>query len=140
MKALPALAPLTHTMLQCAWQQQHNTEKQGKRNYSSYAKTPLTERRASWSQKPSWLQWFAVVVTESQNHRMFRVGRDLWGSSSPTPLPKQGHLQQAAQDLVQVGLDYLQRRRIHNLPGQPVPVVNIALAGQGGIPIRSASS
>jgi len=52
---------------------------------------------------------------------MFGVGRDLCGSSSPTALPKQGHLQQAAQDLVQVGLKYLQRRRLHNLPGQPVP-------------------
>jgi len=39
------------------------------------------------------------------------------------PLPKQGHLQQAAQDLVQVGLEYLQRRRLHNLPRQPVPVL-----------------
>jgi len=53
---------------------------------------------------------------------MFRVGRDLWGSSGPTPLPKQGHLEQAAQDLVQAGLEYLQRR-IHSLPGQPVPVL-----------------
>jgi len=50
--------------------------------------------------------------TESQNHRMFEVGRDPCGSSSPTPLPKQGHLQQAAQDLVQPGLEYLQRRTI----------------------------
>jgi len=39
------------------------------------------------------------------------VGRDLCGSSSPTLLPKQGHLQQAAQDLMQAGLEYLQRRR-----------------------------
>jgi len=31
--------------------------------------------------------------TESQNHRIVGVGRDLCGSSSPTPLPKQGHLQ-----------------------------------------------
>ena len=54
---------------------------------------------------------------------MFRVGRDLWGSSSPTSLPKQGHLQQAAQDLVQAGLEYLQRGRRHNLPGQPLPVL-----------------
>ena len=54
---------------------------------------------------------------------MVGVGRDLWGSSSPTPLPKQGHLQQAAQDLVQVGLEYFQRRRLHNLPGQPVPML-----------------
>ena len=63
------------------------------------------------------------IITESQNHRMVGVGRDLCGSSSPTQLPKQSHLQQAAQDLVQAGLEYLQRRRIHNLSGQPVPVL-----------------
>ena len=61
-------------------------------------------------------------ITESQNHRMVGVGRDLCGSSSPTLLPKQGHLQQAAKELVQAGLEYLQRRRLHNLPGQPGPV------------------
>ena len=54
---------------------------------------------------------------------MLGVGRDLCGSYSPTPLLKQEHLQQAAQDLVQAGLEYLQRRRLHNLPGQPVPVL-----------------
>jgi len=52
---------------------------------------------------------------------MVGVRRDLCGSSSPTSLPKQGHLQQAAQDLVQAGLEYLQRRRLHSLPGQPIP-------------------
>jgi len=52
---------------------------------------------------------------------MFRVGRDLCGSSSPNPLLKQGHLKRAAQDLDQAGLEYLQRRRLHSLPGQPVP-------------------
>jgi len=52
------------------------------------------------------------------------VGRYLWGSSSPTPLPKQGHLEQTAQDLVQAGFEYLQRRRIHNPSGQPVPVLH----------------
>jgi len=46
---------------------------------------------------------------------MVGVGKVLWGSSSPTPLPKQGHLQQAAQDLAEAGLEYLQRRRLHNL-------------------------
>ena len=55
--------------------------------------------------------------TESQNHRMVGIGRDLCGSSSPTLLPKQGHLQQATQDLVEAGLEYLQRRRLHSLPG-----------------------
>ena len=52
---------------------------------------------------------------------MFGVGRDLCSSSSPTPLPKQGHPEQVEQDLVQAGFEYLQRRRLHNLPGQPVP-------------------
>ena len=52
---------------------------------------------------------------------MLGVRRDLCGSSSPTPLPEQGHLQQAAHDLIQVGLEYLQRRRLHNPSGQPVP-------------------
>ena len=54
---------------------------------------------------------------------MFGVGRDLYGSSSPTLLPKQGRIQQAAQDLVQAGLECFQRKRLHNLPGQPVPVL-----------------
>ena len=54
---------------------------------------------------------------------MVGVGKDLWRSSSPTPLLKQGHLEQAAQDCVQAGFEYLQRRRLHNLPGQPVPVL-----------------
>ena len=44
---------------------------------------------------------------ETQNHRTVGVGRDLCGSSSPNPLLKQGHLQQAAQDLVQARLKYL---------------------------------
>ena len=52
---------------------------------------------------------------------MVGVGRDLCGSSSPTLLPKQGHPEQAAQDRVQAGLEYLQRRRLHSLPGQPGP-------------------
>jgi len=63
--------------------------------------------------------------TEPQNHTTFGVRRDLCGSSSPTPLPKQGHLQQAAQDLVQTGLEHLQRRRLHNPSQQPVPVLQV---------------
>jgi len=55
---------------------------------------------------------------------MVGVGRDLCGSSSPTPLPKQGHLEQAAQDLVQAGLEYLQTDRLHSLPGFYSPEFN----------------
>ena len=47
----------------------------------------------------------SCLWTEWQNHRMVGVERDLYGSSGPTLLPKQGHLQQAAQDLVQAGLE-----------------------------------
>jgi len=42
---------------------------------------------------------------------MFGVGRDLCGSSSPTLLLKQGHLQQAAQDHIQAGKFFLIFRR-----------------------------
>uniref|UniRef100_A0A8B9P213 CUB and sushi domain-containing protein 3 n=1 Tax=Apteryx owenii TaxID=8824 RepID=A0A8B9P213_APTOW len=54
---------------------------------------------------------------------MVEVGRDLWRSSSPTPLLKQGHLEHVAQDCIQAGFEYLQRRRLHHLSGQPVPVL-----------------
>jgi len=57
---------------------------------------------------------------------MVGVGRDICGSPSPTPLLKQGHLQQAAQDLVQAGLEYLKRRRIHILSRQHVTVLQDA--------------
>jgi len=72
---------------------------------------------------PHWRGEGHCTAAKSQNHRMFGVGRDLCGSSSPTPLLKQGRLQQAAQDLVQAGLEYLQRRRKHNLSGQHVPAL-----------------
>ena len=48
--------------------------------------------------------WVLSLGASTQNHRMVGVGRDVCGSSSPTLLPKQGHLQQAAEDLVQAGL------------------------------------
>ena len=60
------------------------------------------------------------IYINTQNHSMIGLGRDLCGSSSPTPLPKQGHPQQAASDHVHAGLEYLQRR-LHNLLRQPVP-------------------
>jgi len=75
----------------------------------------------SWGKIALWVLVLALDLHVSQNHRMVGVGRDLCGSPSPTPQPKQGHLQQAAQDRVQAGLEYLQRGRLHNLPGQPVP-------------------
>ena len=54
----------------------------------------------------------------SQGHCMAEVGRDLWRSSGPTPLLKQGHPEPVAQDH-----EYLQGWRLHNHLGQPVPVL-----------------
>ena len=59
---------------------------------------------------------------------MAEVGRDLWRSSGPTPLLKQGHPEQAAQDCVQMAFEYLQGWRLHSLPGQPVPVLGHPLS------------
>jgi len=46
--------------------------------------------------------------TEPHNHRAAEVGRDLWMSSGPTPLLKQGHLEKAAQDHAQMTFEYFQ--------------------------------
>ena len=60
----------------------------------------------------------AAIATESQNVRGWKG--PLWVTQS-NPLPKQDHPEQAAQHRVQAGLEYLQRRRLHSLPGQPGP-------------------
>ncbi|GAB0189385.1 hypothetical protein GRJ2_001403800 [Grus japonensis] len=63
-------------------------------------------------------------VLVEENHRMVGVGRDVWRSSSPTPLLKQDHLEHVAQRIcIQVGFEYLQRRSLHNLSGHPPPVL-----------------
>ena len=54
---------------------------------------------------------------------MVEVGSDLWRSSGPTPLLEQGHVEQVAQACVHMAFKYLQEWRLHNLPGQPVPVL-----------------
>jgi len=53
-----------------------------------------------------------IQITESQNGRGWKG--PLW-VTQPNPLPKQGHPEPAAQHRVQAGLEYLQRRRLHNL-------------------------
>jgi len=76
----------------------------------------------AWSCKqqvpPSYTCCVWTMLTESQHGRGWKG--PLWVIQS-NPLPKQGHPEQAAQDLVQVGLECLQRRRLHHLPGQPGP-------------------
>ena len=55
-----------------------------------------------------------TVITESQHGWGWKG--PLWVTQS-NPLPKQGHPEPAAQHRVQAGLEYLQRRSHHNLPG-----------------------
>ena len=57
----------------------------------------------------------SAAPTESQNVQGWQG--PLWVTQS-NPLPKQGHPEQAAQDLIQESLEYLQRRRLHSHPGQ----------------------
>lgn len=57
----------------------------------------------------------------SQNHRMVKVGRDLWRSPGPTPLLRQGHLKQVAEVHVQSAFEYLQRGRTHSVPALRQP-------------------
>lgn len=62
--------------------------------------------------------WYGI--TESQNCRGWKGPQKIIGSNTPA---KAGSLEQAAQVGVQTHLKYLQRRRLHSLPGQPVPVL-----------------
>ena len=64
-----------------------------------------------------------INKVQIQNHRI-TAWLGLAGTSvghPVQPLPKQGHPEQAAQHRLQAGLEYLQRRRLHSLPGQPGP-------------------
>jgi len=69
---------------------------------------------------PTFLRTIDMGPTnsESQNHRIVGVGRDLCGSSSPTLLPKQGHLQQAAQDSLLLGDPQVSLRLQSKSPGK----------------------
>ena len=54
---------------------------------------------------------------------MVEVGKDFCGSSGPTTLLKQGHLELAAQGYVHKAFECPQGGRLHNLPWQPIPVL-----------------
>lgn len=54
---------------------------------------------------------------------MADVGRELWKSSGPISLLKQGFLEPVAQDHIQLAFECLQARRLCNLSGQLPPVL-----------------
>ena len=70
--------------------------------------------------KVGCLQW-PVSRSDSTESQHGRGWKGPLGIPQSNLLPKQGHPQQAAQHRIQAGLEYLQRRRLHSLPGQPGP-------------------
>ena len=60
-------------------------------------------------------------ITESHNHRIAEVGRDLKRSLSPASPPKQ--VQLVARIGIQTGPRCVHKMRLHNLSGQPFPVL-----------------
>ncbi|KAK4830739.1 hypothetical protein QYF61_013189 [Mycteria americana] len=61
-------------------------------------------------------------IAGAGDNRIVEVGRDLWSSSAPNLLLKQGYLRPAAHHHVQTAFEYLQGWRLHNLSGKPVPM------------------
>ncbi|KAM9594911.1 uncharacterized protein ACIBXB_020896 isoform 1-T1 [Morphnus guianensis] len=55
--------------------------------------------------------------------RVVEVGRDIWKSSVPTSLLKEHQKEMVPQDNIQVAFEHLQGWRLHNTPGQSVPVL-----------------
>lgn len=74
-------------------------------------------------------QLILSLLCETENGRTFTQSQKLWDwkrsletiqSSSSV---KGGHPEQVSQEHVQVSFEPLQRGRLHDLPGQPVPVL-----------------
>ena len=124
---LPPAPTKDNVRNQKLWQGQHPTGTDGNTNQKQGFQRAFVCNEASPTQ-PSLLPLFTHLTSphvpiswkgsESQNGRGWKG--PLWVTQS-NPLPKQGHPEQAAQHRIQAGLEYLQRRRLHNLPRQPVP-------------------
>lgn len=65
-----------------------------------------------------FLYLLKIWMLLSQNHRIVRIGNDLWRSCSSIFLLKQGHLEQFTQEFIQGSLEWIQRGKLHTLPGQ----------------------
>lgn len=72
---------------------------------------------------PQWIIGCHLEVTQSENHRMVDIV-DLLRLSSLVPLLNQGHLELVAQDHAWSDLKNLNKWRLQNLLGQPVPVLD----------------
>jgi len=61
------------------------------------------------------------IKKESQNYRFWKGPQEIIESNTPA---NAGTLQQVAQVGTEMGLEYLHRRRLHNISGHPVPVLH----------------
>jgi len=125
-----SLSPGGTDCLTAAWTEPPSLARTGRLCRPALVRRPAMGRREGWQpcrtlEKPQGRRGArdgkdgaAHRITESQNDRGWKG--PLWVTQS-NPLPKQGHPQQAAEDHVQVGLEYLQRRRLHSPSGQPGP-------------------
>lgn len=62
-----------------------------------------------------------IYCSNSQNRRTIGLGRDLWRSSIQTSWQSTFPTEDCIS--VQVSFEYLERRRLHSLPGQPVAML-----------------
>lgn len=53
-----------------------------------------------------------------------KAGRDHWRASSPNSLLQEGPLEHATQDYVLMVHEYLQGSKLHNISGQPIPMLS----------------
>jgi len=72
------------------------------------------------------------------NHRMFRVGRDLWGPPSPTPCRSRVTQSRLHRILSRQGLN-IPRERIHSREGEGLPASRGCLVQERGFISQSHS-
>uniref|UniRef100_A0A8C0ES58 receptor protein-tyrosine kinase n=1 Tax=Bubo bubo TaxID=30461 RepID=A0A8C0ES58_BUBBB len=81
-----------------------------------------------WHGDPKQRPTFSELVEHlgnllQANVHWLRLERSSGGHLVQCPLLKQGHLELVAHNHIQTAFEYLQGWRLHNLPGQPVPVL-----------------
>ena len=64
-----------------------------------------------------------IALICSQNLRIVGVGKDLLRCFTPSQLLQQGQLELVDSAVVRLGFEYLQGWRLHDLSGQPGPLV-----------------